>query len=185
MGLPIAVRMGASHLSVPRTGSSRTGHRPLRMLTVLPQPTRSWVQDDGPGAGIAIGDSGRPPGPALAQPRPRGRALRGEGERCRRSRNPSCGLARRDPSGAPLPRRRPGSPDRRARRNLPQLLPAERGSVTVLVARTLVIGDQVRGLGTGGFQGGRCRSGGQARPVIAPLDPVGSNARTALPSFGR
>jgi hypothetical protein len=55
-GLPIAVRMGVPlPFPVPRTGSSRTGHRPLRMLTVLPRPTRPWVHDDEPGAGIAAG----------------------------------------------------------------------------------------------------------------------------------
>jgi hypothetical protein len=55
-GLPIAVRMGAPlPFPAPRTGSSRTSHRPLRMLTVLPRLTRSWGHDDEPGAGIATG----------------------------------------------------------------------------------------------------------------------------------
>jgi hypothetical protein len=53
----------------------------------------------------------------------------------------------------------------------------ELGVVAVLAARTVVVGDRVRGLGAGGFQGGRRQSGGQARPVGAPLDSVGQQRK--------
>lgn len=56
----------------------------------------------------------------------------------------------------------------------------ELGLVAVLVARTVVIGDRVRGLGTGGFQGWRRQSGGQARPVGAPLDSVGQQRQDGV-----
>jgi hypothetical protein len=59
----------------------------------------------------------------------------------------------------------------------------ELGVVAVLVARTVAIGDRVRGLGTGGFQGGRRQSGGQARPVGAPLDSVGQRRQDGVASL--